>query len=171
MPRYLALLRGVSPTNASMPELRRCFEEAGFTQVRTVLASGNVVFDARSAASEALARRAEKAMQDGQGRSFDTIVRPLAALQAVIDADPFGGFALAPGAKRVITFLRSVPEETLTLPIERDGASILARQGLEVFSAYVVSEKGPVFMHLLERCFGKSITTRTLDTVIKCLRA
>ena len=45
MPRYVALLRGISPMNAKMPELKRCFEDAGFGNVKTLLSSGNVVFD------------------------------------------------------------------------------------------------------------------------------
>lgn len=48
MPRYIAFLRGVSPMNARMPELKRCFEEAGFSDVRTILASGNVAFGSRA---------------------------------------------------------------------------------------------------------------------------
>ena len=171
MPRYVALLRGVSPMNARMPELKRCFEAAGFTNVHTVLASGNVVFDARAAKPETLARRAEKAMEEGMDRSFGTIVRSVAELQALIDSGPFDAYALPPAAKRVVTFLRKPPASEPTFPIEREGAAVLARVGLEVFSAYVVNEKGPVFMALLERTFGKDITTRTLDTVIKCARA
>lgn len=77
MPRYVAFLRGVSPLNARMPELKRCFEAAGFTQVKTVLSSGNLVFDSRSAPEAALERRAEAAMQAGLGRCFFTIVRSL----------------------------------------------------------------------------------------------
>jgi uncharacterized protein (DUF1697 family) len=42
--RYVAFLRGVTPQNAGMADLKRCFESAGFGEVRTVLASGNVVF-------------------------------------------------------------------------------------------------------------------------------
>ena len=38
----------------------------------------------------------------------------------------------------------------------------------EIFSAYVPGPKGPVFMSLIERAFGRDITTRTLDTVRKC---
>lgn len=45
MPRFTAFLRGVSPANAKMPELQAAFESAGFARVRTVLSSGNVVFD------------------------------------------------------------------------------------------------------------------------------
>src|SRR5262249_46229564 len=75
MPRYAAFLRGVMPTNLKMTDLRRCLEEAGFTEVATVLASGNAVFDARAGSAAAIERRVEAAMQEGLGRTFFTIVR------------------------------------------------------------------------------------------------
>ena len=34
-----------------------------------------------------------------------------------------------------------------------------------MLSAYVPSAKGPVFMALIEKTFGKDVTTRTWDTV------
>jgi uncharacterized protein (DUF1697 family) len=170
MPRYVAFLRGVSPLNAKMPELKRCFEAAGFSDVRTLLSSGNVVFSARSAGTRVLERRAEKAMHDGIGKVFGTMVRPAEQLQALVDSNPFAEFKLPEGAKCVITFLRQPADShaRLSLPIERDDASILKVAGGEVFSAYVPNEKGPAFMGLIERTFGKDLTTRTLDTVRKC---
>lgn len=171
MPRYVAFLRGVSPLNASMPALKRCFEAAGFTDVRTLLASGNVAFTSRSSNEATLAHRAEQAMQTGLGRTFATVVRSTVHLQRLLDGDPFARFDLPAGAKRVVTFLRHLPTTEIALPIERDGARILALAGAEVFTAYVPSPKGPVFMTLLERTFGSDITTRTLATVEKCARA
>lgn len=170
MPRYVAFLRGVSPLNARMPELKRCFEAAGFRDVRTLLSSGNVAFSSRGSSEAALARKAEEAMQATLGRTFGTIVRSSAALQYLLENDPFARFDLPASAKRVITFLRSPPAATVGLPIERDGVRILELVGAEVFTAYVPSPKGPVFMSLLERTFGTEITTRTLDTVRKCAR-
>ena len=171
MTRYVAFLRGVSPMNARMPALKSCFEAEGFADVRTLLSSGNVAFSARSSAPATLARRAEKAMQAGLGRSFDTIVRSSEYLRDFITTDPFAEFDLPPTAKRVVTFLRSPGEAKLALPIERDGAGILKFTGSEVLAFYLPSPKGPVFMSLLERAFGKDITTRTLDTVRKCASA
>ena len=171
MPRYVAFLRGVSPMNAKMPELKRCFEAAGFSDVRTLLSSGNVVFSARASSPDALARRAEKAMESGLDRVFGTTVRPTQYLQDLIASDPFAEFDLPPVAKRVITFLRRPLEKSIELPIERDGASVLKLGAAEVYCAYVPNENGPVFMSLLERTFGKDITTRTFDTVQKCARA
>lgn len=171
MNRYVAFLRGVSPMNARMAELQRSFEHAGFGKVRTVLSSGNVVFDARAAAESALEGRAERAMQAVLGRSFYTIVRPAESLRALLQADPFAGHALPAGAKRVVSFLRSPAEPRVALPLAADQACVLALRGREVFTAYVPGDKGPVFMKLIETAFGHEVTTRTWDTVAKCARA
>ena len=171
MPRYVALLRGVSPTNAKMPDLQRCFEAAGFSDVRTLLSSGNVAFNSGASPQDVLERRAEDAMHAELGRRFSTIVRSAQHLQELIASDPFAAFELPPSAKRVVTFLRRPVGSGRSLPVERDGASILKVTGAEVFTAYVPGARGPVFMQLLERTFGTDSTTRTLDTVRKCARA
>ena len=168
MPRYVAFLRGVSPMNAEMTALKRAFEAAGFSEVRTLLSSGNVVFNARASSLDALQRRAEKAMHSELGSSFNAIVRSTQYLRELIASDPFADFRLSPDAKRVVTFLRNPVGPSVKLPIERDGATILKLAGAEVFTAYTLSAKGPVFMSLLERTFGKDVTTRTLATVQKC---
>ena len=62
MARYVAFLRGVSPTNAKMPALARCFELAGFTDVKTVLSSGNVVFASQIRSVAEMERKAEATM-------------------------------------------------------------------------------------------------------------
>jgi uncharacterized protein (DUF1697 family) len=156
--------------NAKMPELKRCFEAAGFTEVKTFLSSGNVVFSARASSEASLERKAETAMKDRLGRPFLTIVRSLDALRAILASDPYEAFRLAPGAKRIVTFLRKRPEVKLALPIERDGARILSLEGSDVFSAYLPSPRGPVFMTLIEKTFGEEVTTRTWDTVKKVAR-
>lgn len=171
MPRYVAFLRGVSPMNAKMSELQRAFESAGFTNVKTVLSSGNVVFDSRAKSEAALARQAEKAMEENLDRTFLTIVRSTKALQALIDADPYGSFKLPPKSKHVITFLRATPTTKLTLPIKLNDARILAVRGQEVLVSYVPTPGSPEFMRLIEKTFGTDITTRTLDTVKKCAAA
>jgi hypothetical protein len=74
---------------------------------------------------------------------------------------------LAKGSKRVVTFLRRAPESKLSLPLEVDGARILCAKGTEVFTAYVRSPRGAVFMTLIEKTFGKDVTTRTWDTIQK----
>ncbi len=171
MPRYVALLRGVSPMNLKMPALKQCLESAGLSDVKTVLASGNAVFNARAASEAVLERKAERAMQAQLGHTFYTIVRPQDHLGELLEADPYATYRLPANAKRVVTFLREPPKVELSLPIELDGARILTMRGREIFTAYVPSPRGPVFMTLIEKTFGKNVTTRTWDTVRKCVDA
>jgi uncharacterized protein (DUF1697 family) len=168
MPPYVAFLRGVSPMNAKMSELKSAFEAAGFTDVKTVLSSGNVVFSAHTTSEIALAQQAETAMDKHLGRTFYTIVRSSKALCTLVETDPFASFDLPANAKRVVTFLGKHHKRKLSLPIEIDGAQILALDRQEVFIAYVPNPCGPVFMTLIEKTFGKDVTTRTWDTVRKC---
>jgi uncharacterized protein (DUF1697 family) len=154
-----------------MPQLKECFEAAGFQDVRTVLSSGNVAFSTPATDGTPLEQKAEQAMLASLGHAFPTIVRPAEYLQRLVASDPFAEFTLPPAAKRVITFLRRPPSAALELPIERDGAIILKLADTEVFTAYEPGSKGAVFMTLLERTFGKDITTRTVATVEKCASA
>jgi len=117
MARYVAFLRGVSPMNAKMPELKRCFESANFSDVRTLLTSGNVVFTARSASADSLQRRAEAAMRRELPRAFSTFIREATHLQQLIDSDPYAQFELPPEAKRVVSFLRAPIDTPVRLPI------------------------------------------------------
>jgi len=158
------------PMNCKMPALRAAFEAAGFTAVKTVLGSGNVVFDARSTSEQALAQRAEAAMHEHLGQAFFTIVRPLEHLRELLTTDPYKRFKVGPKAKRIVTFLRDRPKAKIALPVELDGARILAIKDREIFSAYLPNPKGPVFMTLIDKTFGKDVTTRTWDTVAKVAR-
>jgi uncharacterized protein (DUF1697 family) len=170
MRRYAAFLRAVSPMNAKMPELKAAFEAAGFEDVRTLLSSGNVVFSAPATPIERLEQRAEAAMEDRLGQAFLTIIRPIDALREMLASDPYGPFGLTPAAKRIVTFLRRRPGSKIELPIELHRARILLLQGSEVYSAYLPTPKGPIFMRLIEQNFGKEQTTRTWDTVTKVAR-
>lgn len=171
MQRYAAFLRGVSPLNAKMPELKRALEKAGFENVKTVISSGNVAFDASVASEEKLAKQVEAAFEKHCPRSFATTVRSIAYLEKLLKSDPYADYELAAGAKRVVTFLYSPSSARLSLPLEFDGACIVAKKKSEVFSVYVPSPRGPVFMNLIEKTFGKDVTTRTWETLVKVARS
>jgi len=158
------------PMNCKMPALKAAFEAAGFSDVKTVLGSGNVVFTARRASEQALEQQAEAAMQEQLGQAFLTIVRPIEQLQQLLASDPYKRFKVSPKAKRIVTFLRGRPNAKIALPVEMDGARILSIKDRDIFSAYLPTPKGPVFMTLIQKTFGKDLTTRTWDTVAKVAR-
>ncbi len=171
MPRYVAFLRGVSPLNARMPDLRRAFEDAGFSDVKTILASGNVAFDAALRSEARIEQKAEAAMSRSLARSFHTIVRSAAALQALIASDPWAGHAVPEGAKRVVTFMRDARAPLRPLPLASGHACVLRVAGREAFTVYGRGDQDPVFMRLIEMAFGKDVTTRTWETLARCAAA
>lgn len=170
MPAYAALLRGVSPLNCRMSELKAALESAGFGDVKTVISSGNAVFTARKASESAIERRCEKAMEQRMDRSFMTIVRSIEDLEKLLARDPFANYSVPPGAKRNVTFMRAAPATVPRLPVELRGARILALDGREALTYYLPRDVDPAFMTLIEKTFGKGVTTRTWETVQRIVR-
>jgi uncharacterized protein (DUF1697 family) len=171
MPKYAALLRGVMPTNCKMPELKKALESAGFTDVKTVISSGNAVFSARKASEASIAKKAEGAMQKVMGRSFMTIVRSIDDLQSILDRDYFATEKLPPNAKRNVTFLNAQPKTKPKLPIELRGAKMCALEGDVAYTYYVPIAVDPAFMVLIDKTFEKNCTTRTWETVGRIVKA
>jgi uncharacterized protein (DUF1697 family) len=169
--RYAALLRGIMPTNAKMADLRTSFEKAGFAGVRTVIASGNVVFDAPAKPIATLERRIEAALEQHNGRTFTTFVRSLETLEELLASDPWKGFRIPGKAKRVVTFLRQPPQGKITLPRVLGAARIVRITGNEAFTYYVPGDTSPTFMKLLEDTLGSVQTSRMWGTLEKIVRA
>ena len=167
---YAAFLRGVTPMNVKMAELKKCFESAGFADVKTVLASGNVLFTSATGPESTLERKIEAAMAKHLDRTFTTFVRPISQLRALLISNPYRGFMIPQGAKRVVTLLRKQPAGKLVLPPALDGARIVCVRGTEAFSAYIPGPQGPVFMRIIEKTLGAEVTTRTWDTLEKVAR-
>jgi uncharacterized protein (DUF1697 family) len=157
--------------NLKMVDFKRCLETAGYSNVKTILSSGNAAFDSFSKSVAAIERQIEATFEKQLGRSFYTIVRSIEELQSLIERDPYSGFALPSNAKRVVTFARKLPRLKSRLPVARGGAQILAVRDREAFSAYVPTSKGAVFMELIKANFGSEVTTRTWETVKKCAKA
>lgn len=91
MPRFVALLRAINVggRTVKMTELCALFEQARLSNVQSVIASGNVLFDTRAADAAALERRIEAALLKGLGYEVATFVRTGAELDAVVAHDPF----------------------------------------------------------------------------------
>jgi uncharacterized protein (DUF1697 family) len=85
----IALLRGVNVGGVTVKSaaLADVFRSLGFTDVRTVLASGNVLFAGADAPGQAEA--IEKALADAFGYTARVILTDQATVRAVIDVYPF----------------------------------------------------------------------------------
>jgi uncharacterized protein (DUF1697 family) len=90
MTRYVAFLRGVNVggVNLKMAEVAKAFEDAGFTNVRTVLASGNVLFDSDENV-DAVRKKAEKTLRDTFGYDAWVLAYDIKTVAAISKAYPF----------------------------------------------------------------------------------
>jgi uncharacterized protein (DUF1697 family) len=107
--RWAALLKGVNVGgNRKLPmaELKRFLEGLGPTDVKTLLASGNVVFSADEADAATLEARLEKTASERIGLATDFLLRDAADLDAIIAANPFPDAAADHPNHLVVVFHR-----------------------------------------------------------------
>jgi uncharacterized protein (DUF1697 family) len=91
-----------------MPELRAVLTEAGFADVRTYVASGNVVLSS-SRAPASVGAEVERLIADRFGFDVDVIVRTRDELAEVVARNPLADVAVEPKRYQV-TFLDSGPD-------------------------------------------------------------
>ncbi len=119
MATYVALLRGINVGGhklVSMNRLRQAFESLGFKNVRTLLASGNVLFSAPPLDRDRLVRRIEARLEKTFGHEISVIVRTLEELQPLVDLNPFRGIRVTPRTRLFVTFLSEKPRTRLKIP-------------------------------------------------------
>lgn len=90
MTRYAAFLRGVNVggVNLTMAEVAAALTGAGFADVRTILATGNVLL-ASPATAEGVRTGAETALRERFGYDAWVLVYDVDAVRAIVDAYPF----------------------------------------------------------------------------------
>ena len=87
MPRYIALLRGVNlgGHTVKMVRLKELFEELGFKNVETFIASGNVIFQSASKNAAALEKKISNHLEKSLGFPAQTFLRTDEELAAVLE--------------------------------------------------------------------------------------
>ncbi|MFO1183726.1 MAG: DUF1697 domain-containing protein [Bauldia sp.] len=168
----VALLRGINVGGRAalkMVEVRAAFAAMGLAEVRTVLASGNVLFDAGGQAEKRLAKAIEEQLAAQFGWPIGVIVRPVAELEQLAARNPFGRIAESAETKLYVTFLGKPTGVDLKVPYRgKDNAFRIVKVGpREVCSVGSFAAASP----FLEKTFGTEITTRNWNTVFKILAA
>ncbi len=110
--KWAALLKGVNLNGRKLPmaDLKAMVEGLGFAEVRTLLASGNVVFATAEKDRDTIEKRLEKALVD-YGLKTDVVLRNGADLRAVMAANPFPEAARDRPSRLLVAFHRDpVPD-------------------------------------------------------------
>jgi len=164
--KWAVLLRAVNlgaRNKVPMAELRKLLEEAGHEDVRTYLASGNVLLD-DGADRATVARDLEKLVADAFGVTTIAIVRSSKELTATIAAHPFGRDT----SHSHVAFLAATPKRSLAASFRKDEGDP-ARTVLRRADVYLKLGRGVHGAHLsvaqLEKLLGEPATLRNWRTV------
>lgn len=162
MTAFVALLRAVNVGGTGrlpMEDLRALCAAAGFADVRTYIASGNVVF--QSDAPEATVKaRLEQALRAYAGKPVGVAVRTGAQMAAVLAANPF---SWAPPNRTVAIFLDAPPPADLLTGVTGLQAEEIAAGVREIYVRYGEG----MGTSKLKIPAAKAGTARNMNTVAK----
>jgi uncharacterized protein (DUF1697 family) len=174
MTRYAAFLRGVNlgKRTVKSADLKAAFEAMGFGNVKTLLASGNVLFDAR--AGKGLQARIEGGLEAAFGFKIGVVLRSIDELAAMVKSDPFNGVTESDAAKLHVTLTAEpLPDGFEFAGVEND-FDVPRVDPREIF---IIAYRKPDGTYLsggqldLEKGIPKKalITSRNWNTILKAI--
>lgn len=172
---YILLLRGINVggnKKVPMAELKALLTKEGFSEIKTILNSGNALFKGKDQESAYLEKYLEEVLEKHFGFSVPCILRRKEEIESLIAADPFKGIDVLKTTRLYISFLKKDVKSSLSLPYTSEDSSfrILSKDGRTIVSVLELAHaKTPDAMKILEQEFGKGITTRNWNTVQKLL--
>ncbi|BDP42774.1 hypothetical protein DAETH_27430 [Deinococcus aetherius] len=161
--RHIALLRGINVggnRRVPMTSLKNTFERLGFTDVRTYIQSGNVIFEAEKPDQHAI----EEALRVGFGFPVDVMLRSAGEWAALASRNPYPAQAAADGTKVHIAFLHDVPNPARldALRARTTGEELWECLGREL---YLYTPRGMGQSRLSLAPLGQPVTVRNWRTV------
>jgi uncharacterized protein (DUF1697 family) len=175
MPKYVALLRGIGPSMPNMrnDKLKEFFAGLGFTNVTTVISSGNVLFESPEKSTAKLEKLIETELPKRLGFTSSTIIRSQEELQKLFDQQPFGSAQHSSQLYLMVTFAKRPPDLEWKLPYRPENKPYKVTGLYDRALCSVVdlaTAKTPDYMTWIEKQLGKEITTRTWLTVQRILK-
>lgn len=173
MATYIALLRGINVGGnkmIAMADLRDMCGKLGYAGARTVLQSGNLVFECRAGKAESLERKLEKETEQRLGVETMYFVRTTSEWDAIIARNPMRKAAASDPSHLLVYCLRTTPARGAADALR---AAITGPEVVEVDGrvAYLYYGEGigtsKVTPALLEKKLGTSGTGRNWNTVLK----
>jgi uncharacterized protein (DUF1697 family) len=177
VPAYVALLRAVNVAGRnflSMTALTEVLTALGMRHPRTILQSGNVVFESRVRSCDILELQLQEAVKDALGLDIDIMVRSGEQWRGLVDVNPFPAEAARDPARLLMMCLKAVPQPTTlsALRAQITGPERLAAHSRELYLVYPDGiGKSRFTTAVIERGLGTRATGRNWNTVLKILNA
>jgi len=172
--QYVAFLRAInSGANPSqkMEVLKKIFADLGFNNVKTVIASGNVLFQTGETDRKALEEKIENALEKFTGIRSETILKTKEEIERLVTLNPFKNYEIKSGSKPHVSFVKEGTKSNLQFPFENKGYKVLGNFNGAICSIVELNTGStPNLMAVLDREYNKQITTRTWETVNRVLK-
>jgi uncharacterized protein (DUF1697 family) len=174
MPITIALLRGINVggKRMKMADLRYLFDDMGFSDAKTMLQTGNVVFETDVSDHQELVTRIEASIQEEFGFESKIIIRSQAELIHIFENSPFTAQQLTEPSKSAVIFLGGTPDAAAIddLMQAHDGPETVTVRGQEVFAFYPEGMGRSTLDHkLIEKSLKVNGTARNWNTVTKLI--
>lgn len=157
-----------------MAELKEMLEKMGFADVKTLLASGNVMLSSKKENIAALTKRIADAIEKEFGFPVPVLIREMTRLEEMAKTDPFKGITVTKEIRQYVTFLSEAPKTKFKIPYTSEDKSfrIFRVEDDVIYSVLDLSKgSGTVdAMAIVEKEFGKLVTTRNWNTIEKMLK-
>lgn len=167
MKTFVALLRGINVggnKKISMQELKNLFEKLHCTEVKTILNSGNVIFKSKESKQE-LKMKIEARIEKQFGFNVSTQVINFEQIQNARQQNPFKAIHPEKGIQWYVTFLDG-PNKGEKLSDKNQAFKVIDQMNDMLFTLVDTQQASSVdFMNLLDKTFGKQVTTRTWKTL------
>ena len=170
---FVALVRGVNVggrRSLAMRDLRDAASSLGLSAVRTVLQSGNVVFDATGRSPAALERALEAAIESRHGLQADCFLRTAREWTALVGDNPFRAEARADPGHLVLMCLKAAPDAPVvrSLSAAITGSERVHATGRHLYIVYPDGiGRSRLTVVLIERSLDTRGTARNWNTVLK----
>jgi uncharacterized protein (DUF1697 family) len=174
MTRYAAFLRGVNigKRTVKSAELRAALEDLGFSDVRTLISSGNALFEAR--ASKTLKQKIDAGLSEHFGFPIKVVLRSIDELKAMVASDPYDGEVEGePQKLHVMMFDEPLPKGT-----RMDGvAGDFAVPRIDAREIFIIAFRKPNGTYLADSLLawdkavtkGALVTSRNWNTILKAI--
>ncbi len=173
MSQFVAFIRAINVGGhavVKMDDLKAAFVSAGCDNVRTFIASGNVIFEANSATIQ---KKVLSKLRDLIGREPTVMFRTLPELESLTEDPPYRGYKSHPEAKSLVVFVDRRMRQKPKLPLrsEKEGVEVIGMADRDIYAASWRKPNGyPGYPNdLIEKEFGVLATTRAFSTVTKIL--
>ena len=176
MPKYVAFLRAINVGGhlVKMDQLKRLFEELGFKNVETFIASGNVIFDTKTTNVKTLEAKIEKHLHKSLGYEVTTFLRSVDDLVRISKYLPFEEDDLnAEGNTLFVCFLADQPTKDATKNLLSKATPIDAFH-VDEREVYWLYRRGngesKFYGPPLEKCLSLATTVRNVNTVRRLVK-